>query len=97
MGFNVSCSPGRDAAAGFVRVTPQLPALVLYLDPVNVAIQLPSFPGGDVVLAKFCRELAREAAKLAAEIDPDGEPAPPERGPRHLLVTGDDGDSGGGY
>lgn len=73
MGFNVTCTPGRDAAAAFMRVTPQLPALVIYLDPVNVAIQLPPFPGGDQVLAKFCRELSREAAKLAAEIDPDGE------------------------
>ena len=97
MGFNVSCTPGKNAAAAYMRVTEHLPALVMYLDPVNVAIQLPPFPGGDVVLAKFCRELAREAAKLAAEIDPDGEPAPPERRPRHLLVTGDDGDSGGGY
>jgi hypothetical protein len=97
MGFNVSCTPGNNAAAAYMRVTEHLPALVMYLDPVNVAIQLPPFPGGDMVLAKFCRELAREAAKLAAEIDPDGEPAPPERRPRHLLVTGDDGDSGGGY
>ena len=97
MVFNVSCSPGNDAAAAFMRVTPQLPALVLYLDPVNLAIQLPSSPGGTLVLAKFCRELAREAAKLAAEIDPDGEPAPPERAPRHRLVTGDYGDSGAGY
>jgi hypothetical protein len=82
MAFNVTCSPGRDAAAAFMRVTPQLPALVLYLDPVNMAIQLPPFPGGDRLLAKFCRELAREAAKLAAEIDPDNEPEP---GPRHRL------------
>lgn len=97
MGFNVSCTPGKDAAAAYMRVTEHVPALVMYLDPVNLAIQLPPFPGGNMVLAKFCRELAREAAKLAAEIDPDGEPAPPERGPRHLLVTGDDGDAGGGY
>ncbi|MGB3441941.1 MAG: hypothetical protein WBA97_24610 [Actinophytocola sp.] len=97
MGFNVSCTPGKNAAAAYMRVTEHVPALVMYLDPVNVAIQLPPFPGGDVVLAKFCREPAREAAKLAAEIDPDDEPAPPERGPRHLLVTGGDGDSGGDY
>jgi hypothetical protein len=76
MSFNVSCTPGPDAAAGFMKVTEHIPALVIYLDPVNVAIQLPPFPGGDRVLAKFCRELAREAAKLAAEVDPDGEPAP---------------------
>lgn len=81
MGFNVTCSPGREAAAGYMRITANLPALVMYLDPVNVAIQLPPFPGGDLVLAKFCRELSREAAKLAAAIDPDGEP-------RHLLREG---------
>jgi len=97
MGFNVSCTPGKNAAAAYMLVTEHLPSLVIYLDPVNVAIQLPSFPGGDVVLANFCRELAREAAKLAAAVDPDGEPAPPEQGPRHLLATGDDGDAGGGY
>jgi hypothetical protein len=73
MGFNVTCTPGRDAAAAFMRLTAELPALVIYLDPVNVAIQLPPFPNGDKVLAKFCRELSQEAAKLAAAIDPDGE------------------------
>lgn len=70
MGFNVTCSPGRDAAAGYVRVTEHLPALVLYLDPVNLAIQLPPFPGGGALLARFCRELAQEATKLADAVDP---------------------------
>jgi hypothetical protein len=79
VGFNVTCTPGKDAAAAFMRLTPHLPALVIYLDPVNMAIQLPTFPDGDRVLAKFCRELAREAAKLAAEIDPGGEPDTSER------------------
>ena len=90
MGFNVTCSPGKDAAAGYMRVTEHLPALVMYLDPVNVAIQLPPYPGGDLVLARFCRELAREAAKLADAIDPAGETGGPQGG-RHLLrdeVTG---------
>jgi hypothetical protein len=70
MGFNVRCSPGRDATAGLVRVTPEFPALILYLDPVNMAIQLPPFPGGAQVLARFCRELSREAARVADEVDP---------------------------
>jgi len=83
MGFNITCTPGKDAAVGFMRVTEHLPALVMYLDPVNLAIQLPPFPDGDLLLAKFCRELAREAAKLAAEIDPDNEPSQGE--PRHQL------------
>jgi hypothetical protein len=82
MGFNVTCAPGKDAAAGYMRVTEHLPALVIYLDPVNMAIQLPTYPGGDLVLARFCRELAREAAKLAAAIDPTGENA---QAPRHAL------------
>lgn len=81
MAFNVSCSPGPDAAAGFMRVTEQIPALVMYLDPVNLAIQLPPSPGGEQVLARFCRELSREAAKLAAAIDPAGE----QERSRHAL------------
>jgi len=95
MTFNVACTPGRDAAVGYMRLTAELPALVLYLDPVNVSIQLPPFPGGGAVLAKFCRELAREAAKLAAAVDPNEGPASSEGGPRHLL-TGDDDEPGGG-
>jgi len=73
MSFSVAFTPGQDAAAGFMRVTEHLPALVLYLDPVNMVIQLPPFPGGERVLAKFCRELAREAVKLADAIDPTSE------------------------
>jgi len=84
MTFNVTCSPGQDAAAGYMQLTEHLPALVIYLDPVNVAIQLPPFPGGELVLAKFCRELAREAVKLAAAVDPTGE-AIVAGGPRHRL------------
>jgi hypothetical protein len=86
VGFNVTCTPGKDAAAGFMWVTEHLPALVIYLDPVNMAIQLPPFPGGDQLLAKFCRELAREAAKLAEELDPSTPAA--SAGPRHLLQEG---------
>ncbi|RSM64872.1 hypothetical protein DMH04_50565 [Kibdelosporangium aridum] len=69
MGFNVTCSPGKQATAGMVLVTPELPALILYLDPVNLAIQLPPFPDGSLVLARFCRELSREAARLADVLD----------------------------
>jgi hypothetical protein len=70
MGFNVTCTPGRDSAAAYMRLTAELPALVIYLDPVNIAIQLPPFPDGGLVLAKFCRELAREASRLADAVDP---------------------------
>ncbi|RZS37838.1 hypothetical protein EV193_105398 [Herbihabitans rhizosphaerae] len=97
MSFNVTCTPGKDAAAGFVEITSELPALVMYLDPVNLAIQIPPFPGGDRALARFCRELSREAARLAAAVDPDSEPAsgrPYE--PRHRLFTSDDNGVQGG-
>lgn len=75
----MSCSPGPDAAAAFMRITPQIPALVIYLDPVNMAIQLPPTPDGERVLVKFCRELAQAATRLADAI------APEATGPRHLL------------
>lgn len=81
MGFNVTCTPGREAAAGMVHVTEEIPALVIYLDPVNVAIQLPPFPGGTDVLMRFCRELSREAAKLADHLESkEGRHALPEGG-----------------
>jgi len=86
VGFNVTCTPGKDAAAGYMRVTEHLPALVIYLDPVNLAIQLPPFPGGEQLLAKFCRELAREATRLADDVDPHTPAAP--AGPRQLLQEG---------
>lgn len=95
--YQVACFPGRSAGAAATRGPGGNPVLMVYLDPVNMTLHSEPTEAGTRGLATFCRELAREAAKLAAEIDPDGEPAPPERGPRHLLVTGDDGDSGGGY
>src|SRR5262245_26634319 len=98
MAFNVACSPGKDAAVAVVQVASRLPTLVVYLDPVNIAIQLPPVPGGEQRLAEFCRELAREASKFALQIDPDGEPGPPEaHAPRHALVRNELGDSGAGH
>lgn len=95
MTVNVTCAPGRDAWAGFVAGSP---ALVLYLGVVSVTVQCEQGPDGHLYLANFCRNLAREAARMAAVMDPDGEAAPPEGpGPRHRLVTDDDGDSGAGY
>jgi hypothetical protein len=65
----VTCTPGKDAVAGMVLVTPELPALVMYLDPVNLSIQLPPYADGTAVLARFCRELSREAQRLAEHLD----------------------------
>jgi hypothetical protein len=68
--FTVTCSPGRQAAAGVRQIGPGWISLVLSMDPGRVVIDVPSVSGGAVVLARFCRELAREASQLAADLDP---------------------------
>jgi hypothetical protein len=69
--FTVICSPGRDAGAGVRQIGPGWASLVLSMDPGRVVIDVPSVSGGAVVLARFCRELAREASRIAADLDPD--------------------------
>lgn len=95
--FQVACVPGPQAAAGMTRLpSGGGPVLVVYLDPVNITIQAP--PSRSRALADFCRELAHEASRLAAVIDPDGEPAPPESSwPRHALARNEFGESGAGH
>lgn len=70
MAFTVTCTPGRDAAAGMRQIGPGWVSLVLSMDPGRVVIDVPSVSGGAVVLARFCRELAREASRVAADLDP---------------------------
>jgi hypothetical protein len=47
------------------------------MDPGRVVIDVPTVSGGAVVLARFCRDLAREASRIAADLDPG-----------HALTTG---------
>jgi hypothetical protein len=68
--FTVTCSPGRDAAAQVRRIGPGWASLVLTMDPGRVVIDVPSISGGGMLLARFCRELAREASRIAADLDP---------------------------
>jgi hypothetical protein len=70
MAFTVTCSPGREAAAGVRQIGPGWVSLVLSMDPGRVVIDVPSVTGGAAVLARFCRELAREASRVAADLDP---------------------------
>jgi hypothetical protein len=81
--YQVGCAPGPNAAVAMAPGPGGMPVLVVYLDPVNMIIH--SSPDhGLGSLAGFCRELAREATKLADAIEP--------RSPRHLLreeVAGD--------
>jgi hypothetical protein len=88
--FSVTCWPGRQAASAMREVLPGQHSLVLFLDPVRLVVSQAPFPDGARELARWCRELSREAARLATLIDPDGDPAPPEFGvPRHYLVKKD--------
>ena len=57
--FTVTCAPGPAAAAGTRQIGPGW-----------VVIDVPTISGGAVVLARFCRELAREASRVAADLDP---------------------------
>jgi hypothetical protein len=96
--FDVACVPGPMATANMARLSDGAPVLVVYLDPVKVTLQGAPTEDGWRELADFCRGLACESARLAAAIDPDGEPAPPEAyAPRHLLVRNEFGESGGGH
>ena len=76
MAFTVTCQPGRQAAAGVRQIGPGWASLVLSMDPGRLVIDVPSVSGGAAVLARFCRELSREASRIAAELDPGGEHAP---------------------
>ncbi|MPZ83172.1 MAG: hypothetical protein GEV28_23375 [Actinophytocola sp.] len=85
MAYQVGCAPGPNAAVAMAPGPGGMPVLVVYLDPVNMVIHSASSPAANRDLAGFCRELAREATRLADAIDP-------AHGPRHLLrdeVSGD--------
>lgn len=71
MAFTVTCSPGQHAGAGVRQIGPGWISLVLSMDPGRVVIDVPSVSGGAVVLARFCRQLAREATRVAADLDPN--------------------------
>jgi hypothetical protein len=68
------------------------PLLAVFLDPVNLVVSTPPFPDGPVEMARFLRELARAADRMASEL----EPVLPTRrsGGAHRLASdvGADGD-----
>jgi hypothetical protein len=72
---------------------PELPTLVLYLEPGSVAIETPSVPDGDLVLSRFLREISREAGKLATALEArriKGVPPDEPITSRHLPQTPDE-------
>ena len=80
MNFSITCWPGRSAVSGAQEIRPGQWGLVMHLDPVNMVITGAPFPGAQIELARWCRELSREATRLAARLDPEG-----ETGPRHAV------------
>jgi hypothetical protein len=79
--LDVTCFPGPDSTVNVVWVTPEQPELMIYLDPESVTVQLPPFPGGELVLSRFLRVMSREAAKLATELEARRVAGPPPEEP----------------
>jgi hypothetical protein len=67
--FGLSAWPGPRGGATIAEVDPRRLALSLYLDPLTVVFNSPSFPGGDRVMARIMRELSTSAGRLADELD----------------------------
>jgi hypothetical protein len=69
--------PGPKASAAIARLESGERIVSLFFDPIQVAVLVPPFPDGGMVLARFYRQVARTCAQVAAELDPDG------NAPRH--------------
>jgi hypothetical protein len=66
--FTVTCSPGREASANIRQIAPGWLSLVLSLDPGRIVIDVPAVNGGGQILARFCEQLAQQAAQVAADL-----------------------------
>ncbi len=83
--LDATCSPGPKSTVSVRWTAPDLPALVIHLDPESLAVHLPPFPGGDLVLTRFLREMSREAGRLAAELEARRVTGPPPEEPTTTL------------
>jgi hypothetical protein len=72
------CWPGPRSAVGARETDTGRPALAMFVDPITFVAAAPPFPGGELALARFCRQLARSAWRLAGDLDPSGQPVSPE-------------------
>lgn len=66
--------PGPNASAGIHDGGNGDGVLSIFLDPINLVVTVPPFPDGRLVAARLYRQVARSCARLAAELDPAGEP-----------------------
>src|ERR1700743_3277851 len=77
------CWPGPRAAVG-VQATPGGEYLLsVFLDPMNLVVTVPPFPRASASTARFLRELAKAALRMAGEIDPLPSPGPGRLGGAH--------------
>ena len=83
--FSMWCWPGRRAAAGVQAGPSGEPLLAVFLDPVNLLVSVPPFPDGPVEMARFLRELARAANRMAGELQPVA--SPHRSGGAHRLAS----------
>lgn len=79
--YQVTSTPGPNAASAMTRGPGGTPVLVVYLDPVTMTLHGEPTAAGTHRFAAFCRELAQEATRLADTIDP------PTSAPRHALAA----------
>ncbi|MGH3864705.1 MAG: hypothetical protein ACRDQ4_00975 [Pseudonocardiaceae bacterium] len=63
------CWPGLNAGAGWRELRPGEKTLVLFLNPISLAVAMPPLPEGEIALAQFCRLLAQTARDLATASD----------------------------
>ncbi|HEX5404316.1 MAG TPA: hypothetical protein VFX16_18660 [Pseudonocardiaceae bacterium] len=68
--MSIWCWPGRRATAGVRTTVGGEQLLAVFLDPMNLVVTVPPFPRASVSTARFLRELARAALRMAGEIDP---------------------------
>lgn len=78
--FGFSGWPGARAGASAVEVSPGRLAFMVHLDPMDILLHVPPFPGGENYMARFLREVARSASGMADQLAAAGEPA------RHRLA-----------
>lgn len=78
--------PGANASASADVLASGERIVSLFFDPMQVAVQVPPFPDGPTVIARFYRQVARVCTQVAAELDPAGALHPHQAGAdRHAL------------
>lgn len=73
--FGIWCWAGPDATVGVHQVHGGEKMLGIFLDPANIVLTVSPVPDGRVRTARFLRELARSASRMASDLDPIDRPA----------------------